>query len=87
MPLNIPGDAGRDKIIDPRSLAASGADGARRDVECRHGNVVDAAPEPKQFFPIHGAGHNDTYFIGGDPYWEAWGAFLGGLPAAAGSTQ
>jgi fermentation-respiration switch protein FrsA (DUF1100 family) len=48
--------------------------------------LFDAAPEPKQFFPIPGAGHNDTYFIGGDPYWEAWGAFLHELAAAAGST-
>jgi hypothetical protein len=49
--------------------------------------LFEAAPEPKQFFPIPGAGHNDTYFTGGDPYWEAWGAFLGGLAAAAGSAH
>jgi hypothetical protein len=41
--------------------------------------LFEAAPEPKQFFPIPGAGHNDTYFIGGDSYWRAWGEFLGGL--------
>ena len=46
-----------------------------------------AAPEPKQFFPIPGAGHNDTYFTGGDPYWRAWGEFLGGLAAATGSSH
>jgi len=49
--------------------------------------LFEAAPEPKQFFAIPGAGHNDTYFIGGDAYWEAWGAFLDELAAAAGSTQ
>jgi len=49
--------------------------------------LFEAAPEPKRFFAIPGAGHNDTYFIGGDAYWEAWGAFLDELAAAAGSTQ
>ena len=49
--------------------------------------LFEAAPEPKQFFPIPGAGHNDTYFIGGDPYWEAWSEFLGGLAAATGSSH
>ena len=49
--------------------------------------LFEAAPEPKQFFAIPGAGHNDTYFIGGDPYWQAWGEFLGGLGAAGGSSH
>ena len=39
-----------------------------------------AAPEPKQFFPIPGAGHNDAYFVGGDAYWKAIADFLAGLP-------
>jgi hypothetical protein len=38
--------------------------------------LFEAAPEPKRFFPIPGAGHNDTYLIGGDPYWQAWTDFL-----------
>jgi hypothetical protein len=49
--------------------------------------LFEAAPEPKRFFAIPGAGHNDTYFIGGDAYWQAWGAFLHELGGAAGSTQ
>jgi len=49
--------------------------------------LFEAAPEPKQFFAIPGAGHNDTYFIGGDPYWQAWTVFLDELAAAAGSTH
>jgi len=38
--------------------------------------LFGAAPEPKSFFPIPGAGHNDTYIVGGDPYWQAWTEFL-----------
>ena len=53
----------------------------------RRERLFEAAPEPKRFFAIPGAGHNDTYFIGGDPYWEAWGAFLHELAAAAGSSH
>jgi fermentation-respiration switch protein FrsA (DUF1100 family) len=29
------------------------------------------APEPKLFLPIHGAGHNDTYVVGGEKYFDA----------------
>jgi len=41
--------------------------------------LFDAAPEPKRFFAIPGASHNDTYLIGGDAYWQAWREFLKGL--------
>lgn len=41
--------------------------------------VFDTAPEPKRFFAIPGAGHNDTYFVGGEPYWQVWREFLKGL--------
>jgi fermentation-respiration switch protein FrsA (DUF1100 family) len=41
-----------------------------------HGRALfDAAPEPKAFFTIRGARHNDTYLAGRD-YWEAWRRFL-----------
>ncbi|HEY6547397.1 MAG TPA: alpha/beta hydrolase, partial [Vicinamibacteria bacterium] len=33
--------------------------------------VFEAAPEPKRFFAIPGAGHNDTYLVGGEAYWRA----------------
>ncbi len=39
--------------------------------------VFAAAPEPKAFFAIPGARHNDTYVVGGEPYWQAWERFLG----------
>jgi uncharacterized protein len=41
--------------------------------------LFEAAPEPKQFFAIPGASHNDTYVVGGDAYWQAWREFLDGL--------
>ena len=37
-----------------------------------------AAPEPKRFVPIPGAGHNDTYERGGAWYFETIRAFLEG---------
>lgn len=42
--------------------------------------VFDAAPEPKRFFAIPGAGHNDTYVVGGEAYWRALRDFLESLP-------
>ena len=38
--------------------------------------VFEAAPEPKRFYRIRGAGHNDTYAVGGAPYLDALGSFL-----------
>ena len=35
-----------------------------------------AAPEPKTFFTIKGAGHNDTYLAGGDQYFDALSDFI-----------
>lgn len=40
--------------------------------------VFAAAPEPKTFFTIHGAGHNDTYLAGGDRYFEQLKHFIDG---------
>lgn len=46
-------------------------------VPFEHGRAVfAAAPEPKVFFTIPGAHHNDTYVVGGDAYWRAWEEFL-----------
>jgi fermentation-respiration switch protein FrsA (DUF1100 family) len=38
--------------------------------------LFEAAPEPKRFFAIPGAGHNDTYFVGGEAYWKVLAEFL-----------
>ncbi len=35
-----------------------------------------AAPEPKQFYDIANAGHNDTYATGGQPYFNALQKFV-----------
>jgi fermentation-respiration switch protein FrsA (DUF1100 family) len=46
--------------------------------------VFDAAPEPKRFFAIKGASHNDTYVVGGEAYWRALREFLESLYPTAG---
>ena len=43
--------------------------------------VFEAAPGPKRFFAIPGAGHNDTYIVGGEAYWSAVKDFLETLPS------
>ena len=42
-------------------------------------SLFELAAAPKTLFVIEGAGHNDTYVTGGEPYWKAWAGFLGGL--------
>lgn len=42
--------------------------------------VFEAAPGPKRFHAIPRAGHNDTYVVGGDAYWDAVRDFLETLP-------
>jgi uncharacterized protein len=42
--------------------------------------VFEAAPEPKRFHAIPGAGHNDTYLAGGEAYWDVVREFLETLP-------
>jgi hypothetical protein len=41
--------------------------------------LFDVGNEPKTFYRIRGAHHNDTYIVGGQPYFEAWARFLRGL--------
>jgi pimeloyl-ACP methyl ester carboxylesterase len=38
--------------------------------------VFAAARQPKQFYPITGAGHNDTFITGGDGYYERLKSFI-----------
>jgi pimeloyl-ACP methyl ester carboxylesterase len=38
--------------------------------------LFDAAPEPKRYYAIPGAGHNDTFYVGGDAYWRVISDFL-----------
>lgn len=45
-----------------------------------HGRrLFEAASEPKAFYTITGARHNDTYMAGGAGYWNTWKSFLDGL--------
>jgi hypothetical protein len=37
--------------------------------------LYNAAEEPKYFFRLKGAGHNDTYVVGGESYFRAFTAF------------
>ena len=46
-----------------------------------HGRrLYETAPEPKAFYTIAGAHHNDTYVVGGHEYWRAWREFFGKIP-------
>jgi len=38
--------------------------------------LFEAASEPKVFYRIRGAGHNDTYYVGGEPYFQALKEFV-----------
>lgn len=38
--------------------------------------LFDAASEPKEFYDIKGAGHNDTYTVGGKSYFQALQGFI-----------
>ena len=38
-----------------------------------------AAPEPKEFVTLEGAGHNDTYLVGGQEYFKKFKEFVDGL--------
>ena len=41
--------------------------------------LYDAASEPKSFYRIAGAAHNNTYIIGGEPYFRALADFVESL--------
>jgi fermentation-respiration switch protein FrsA (DUF1100 family) len=45
--------------------------------------LYEAAREPKSWFPIRGAGHNDTYVVGGKAYFSRLAAFAAGLVQSA----
>lgn len=42
--------------------------------------LYEAGNEPKTFYPIAGAGHNNTYLVGGRPYFKVIQRFIEGLP-------
>ena len=42
--------------------------------------LFDATKAPKEFMTIEGAGHNDTYFVGGRAYFDKIRDFISSLP-------
>jgi fermentation-respiration switch protein FrsA (DUF1100 family) len=44
--------------------------------------LYEQATKPKSFLTLRGAGHNDTYIVGGRRYFERIATFIEGLPAA-----
>jgi len=38
--------------------------------------LFEAAPEPKTFYEVEGAGHNETWLVGGQGYFEAIAGFV-----------
>ncbi|MXY24376.1 MAG: alpha/beta hydrolase [Acidobacteria bacterium] len=56
-----------------------------RVVPVAHGRrLFELAARSAQFHLIEGAGHNDTYLVGGRPYRDAWTAFLRRTASAVG---
>ena len=49
--------------------------------------LFQAAPEPKTWYPIPGAGHNDTYHTGGAAYFRRLAAFAAGIAANPAGTN
>ncbi len=41
--------------------------------------LFEQAAQPKQFYSIPGAGHNDSYLVGGKAYWQRWKEFITSL--------
>lgn len=42
----------------------------------------DAAPGPREWYPVRGAGHNDVHDVGGDAYFERLAEFIRGWTEA-----
>lgn len=49
--------------------------------------LYEAAPRPKEFITLTGAGHNDTYFIAGQKYWNELFQFISKLIPAGGRVE
>jgi fermentation-respiration switch protein FrsA (DUF1100 family) len=41
--------------------------------------LLEAAPEPKTWYSVPGASHNDAYLVGGEPYSHQLATFVAGL--------
>lgn len=68
------------RVTVPKLIAAAERDEV---VPASHARrLFDVAAPPKELYLIRGAGHNDTYVVGGQEYLEAWRKFLDTAPAA-----
>ena len=55
-------------------------------VPLAHGRrLFELVARPARFHVIAGAGHNDTYLVGGEPYAEVWAVFLSDTAGQTGS--
>lgn len=48
--------------------------------------LFDAAPQPKWFFPVEGASHNDVFIVGGEEYLERMESLIEAKPPAIADT-
>ncbi len=44
--------------------------------------LAEEARGARELFVIPGAHHNDTWIVGGEPYWRVWERFLASLPGS-----
>ena len=42
-------------------------------------SLFEVVSEPKTWYPVRGAGHNDTYLVGGETYFRRLATFVGNL--------
>jgi fermentation-respiration switch protein FrsA (DUF1100 family) len=62
------------RVAVPKLIAAAEQDDVVPLEQTRR--LFELAREPKQFFLIRGAAHNNTYVVGGKEYLEIWRVFL-----------
>jgi hypothetical protein len=87
-PLPVPG-----KLLEYKLNAVEKIDRVKAPILFFHGDMddivpihlgrklFDAATAPKEFITIPGAGHNDTYLVAGQGYFDKIGDFISSLPA------
>ncbi len=63
------------RVTVPKLIAAAEQDDVVPLKQTRR--LFELAREPKRFYLIRGASHNNTYIVGGREYLEAWRRFLG----------
>jgi fermentation-respiration switch protein FrsA (DUF1100 family) len=62
------------RVTTPKLIVAAGRDDVVPPGHARR--LFELASEPREFYEIPGATHNDTYLAGGQTYLEVWRKFL-----------